>query len=84
MLTGYWPYHSPMAAAPDEAAQIAEVIQRIRDANPEISAADVERAVRVIHAGFDGARVRDFVPLLVERKARTVLAHRQTSIAWST
>ncbi|HPY24080.1 MAG TPA: hypothetical protein PLK19_07125 [Mycobacterium sp.] len=73
-----------MASTNDEATQIDELIQRVAEAHPEISVADVERAVRVIHAGFDDARVRDFVPMLVERKVRAVLAHRQTSIDWST
>lgn len=73
-----------MVPSQDEADRIDELIQRVAAGHPEISAADVERAIRVVLAGFDDARIRDFVPILVERKVRTVLAHRQTSIHWST
>ena len=68
----------------DEAAQIAEVTARIAVTYPEISTTDIERVVQTVHTGFDDAKVREFIPLLVERKVRTVLAHRQTSLTWTT
>ena len=68
----------------DEAAQIAEVIVRVAATYPDISTADVTRVVQTMRTGFDDAKVREFVPLLVERKARAVLAHRQTSLNWTT
>jgi hypothetical protein len=68
----------------DEAAQIDEVIVRVAATYPDISTADVTRFVQTMHTGFDDAKVREFVPLLVERKARAVLAHRQTSLNWTT
>ena len=40
--------------------------------------------VQTVHTGFDDAKVREFIPLLVERKVRAVLAHRQTSLNWTT
>ena len=63
-----------------EAVQIDEVITRVAAIYPEISIADITRVAHILHAGFDDAKVREFVPLLVERKARAVLAHRQASL----
>jgi len=68
----------------DEAAQIAEVMARIAATYPDISSVDIERVVQTVHTGFDDAKVREFIPLLVERKVRTVLAHRQASLNWTT
>ena len=68
----------------DEAAQIDEVIERIAASSPDVTAADVARIVRTMHAGFDDAKLREFIPLLVERKAREVLKHREQSLHWST
>ena len=75
---------NPPVAQTHEAVQIDEVIARVAATCPEISTADVTRVVHTLHAGFDDAKVREFVPLLVERKARAVLAHRQTSLNWTT
>jgi hypothetical protein len=41
------------------------------------STADVAQVVQTLHAGFDNAKIREFVPLLVEREARAVLGSRQ-------
>jgi hypothetical protein len=71
-------------ARTDEAVQIAEVIARISANYPDISTTDIERVVQTVHTGFDDAKVREFIPLLVERKVRAVLAHRQTSLNWAT
>lgn len=68
----------------DEAAQIAEVMARIAATYPDISTTDIERVVQTVHTGFNDAKVREFVPLLVEREARAVLAHCQTPINWTT
>ena len=68
----------------DEAAQIAEMMARLAAIYPDISTTDIERFVQTVHTGFDDAKVREFIPLLVERKVRAVLAHRQTSLNWAT
>jgi hypothetical protein len=34
-----------------------------------------------VHTGFDDAKVREFIPLLVERKVRAVLAHRPGGVS---
>lgn len=62
----------------DEATQIGEVIARIAANYPDCSTADIARVVQTLHAGFDGAKIREFIPLLVEREARDALTHRRT------
>lgn len=54
----------------DEATQIAEVIARVVATYPDRSTADIALVVQTLHAGFDDAKIREFVPLLVEREAR--------------
>lgn len=62
----------------DEATQIGEVIARVLANYPDCSTSDVAGVVQTLHAGFDGAKIREFVPLLVERAARDVLAQQRT------
>jgi hypothetical protein len=62
----------------DEATQIGEVIARVAANYPDCSTADIARVVQTLHAGFDGAKIREFVPLLVEREARDALTHHRT------
>jgi hypothetical protein len=64
-------------AKTDEVTQIAEVIARMVETYHDRSTADVAQVVQTLHAGFDNAKIREFVPLLVEREARAVLASRQ-------
>jgi len=64
-------------AKTDEVTQIAEVIARMVETYHDRSTADVAQVVQTLHAGFDNAKIREFVPLLVEREARAVLANRQ-------
>ncbi|MFD8102564.1 three-helix bundle dimerization domain-containing protein [Nocardia fluminea] len=54
----------------NEAAQIAQVIERLITHFPAESPAEIELLVHRIHERFADARVRDFVPLLVEKAAR--------------
>ena len=65
-------------AKTDEVTQIAEVIARMVETYHDRSTADVAQVVQTLHAGFNNAKIRDFVPLLVEREARAVLAHHRT------
>ena len=62
----------------DEATQITEVIARAVGTHPDCSSADIAQVVQTLHARFNDAKIRDFVPLLVEREARAVLAHHRT------
>jgi hypothetical protein len=50
----------------------------------ELPADHVSAAVYGAHARFEGCRIREFVPLLVERRARQELARGADVIAWST
>ncbi|MFF5030450.1 three-helix bundle dimerization domain-containing protein [Nocardia salmonicida] len=50
--------------------QIDQVIERLIARFPAESPAAIELLVRRIHERFADARVRDFVPLLVEKAAR--------------
>jgi hypothetical protein len=54
----------------NEAAQIEQVIERLTAQFPAESPAEIELLVHRIHERFADARVRDFVPLLVEKAAR--------------
>jgi hypothetical protein len=49
-------------------------VQRLIGKYPHLAPDDIVRVVRMVHAGFDQSSIRDFVPLLVERKARAELA----------
>lgn len=63
-----------MAIEEREEAAIRALIERLTEIygamhTPE----DVESTVAAAHASFDGRPVRDFIPILVERKARAAL-----------
>ncbi|MFE5476327.1 three-helix bundle dimerization domain-containing protein [Nocardia sp. NPDC056541] len=53
----------------NEAVQIDQVIERLIARFPAEPPAGIELLVRRIHERFADARVRDFVPLLVEKAA---------------
>lgn len=50
--------------------QIEEVIARMIIRYPAIPPADIENTVRTVHSRFVSGRIRNFVPLLVEKAAR--------------
>ena len=62
-------------AKKDEATQLAEVIARVVATHPGRSTTDIAQVVQTLYAGFDNAKIREFVPLLVEREARAVVAN---------
>jgi hypothetical protein len=53
---------------------IEQVVRRLRQSYPQVSADTVATVVHHNHARFDGRPVRDFVPLFVERGCRKELA----------
>jgi hypothetical protein len=57
----------------DESLLVEQVIERLIARYPSVSPEDIELLVRGIHQRFDGGRIRDFVPLLVEKAARRIL-----------
>ncbi|CAG7588611.1 hypothetical protein E143388_03106 [Rhodococcus opacus] len=58
----------------DELLQVEQVIERLMTRYPSVSPVDIEHAVRTVHKRFADCRIRDFVPLLVEKAARRDLA----------
>lgn len=64
-----------MSAAAEEGL-LAEIERRLLDEFPGVTPADVAAVVRQAHARFDSSRVRDFIPLFVEKHARRELAQR--------
>ncbi|BAH55947.1 MULTISPECIES: three-helix bundle dimerization domain-containing protein [Rhodococcus] len=54
----------------EELLHIERVIDRLDTRYPDIARESIEEVVRSAHAHFVNGKVRDFVPLLVERAAR--------------
>jgi hypothetical protein len=53
---------------------IQQVVIRLTEAfTPVVTDRQINDTVARIHHGFDGSRVRDFIPLLVENAARREL-----------
>ena len=55
---------------------IRHVTQRLVNQFPELSADEIEQAVRGKYESFSDSAVRDFVPVLVEQASRRRLADR--------
>jgi len=60
-------------ASLDEASRIADVAQRLMERFPQVPPNRVSVVVQDAHAEFIDAAVRDFVPVLVEKRAREIL-----------
>jgi hypothetical protein len=56
-----------------EQTVIEHLVVRLTNRYPTISRSTVESVVRDVHARFDGRPLRDYVPLLVERNAKSEL-----------
>jgi len=68
-----------------EATMIAQVVDRLSTAYADLPPDDVASVVNAAHSRFNDSPVREFVPLLVERRARIELASRLGSVpVWST
>ena len=59
-----------------EQTVIDELVARLASRYPNVPVATVSTVVWDIHSRFDGSRLRDFVPLLVERNAKKELDQR--------
>jgi hypothetical protein len=68
------PVHRPLDIV-DESREIERVMTRLHERYPTLDSTSIRTAVNVSVHAFDGATVRKFVPLLVERMARTSLEH---------
>ncbi|CAM5333590.1 three-helix bundle dimerization domain-containing protein [Streptomyces avidinii] len=58
----------------EELASVRDTVQRLRTAYPSVDPATVEAAVTAAYDSFRGARVRNYVPILAERRSRKALA----------
>ncbi|MEV6768804.1 hypothetical protein AB0N05_09285 [Nocardia sp. NPDC051030] len=62
--------------APEEERQITELVARLTARFPHLAPRVVSEEVRGIHREFEDHRVREFIPLLVERIAERQLSKR--------
>jgi hypothetical protein len=60
--------------SPDERKAISEVTDRLRKRFPDVPDGSVERVVDRSYHELDGAPIRGFVPILVEKQASDLLA----------
>ncbi|MGI9821723.1 three-helix bundle dimerization domain-containing protein [Agromyces sp. Marseille-Q5079] len=58
-----------------EARGVEEVVDRLATKYPGVERAEIEKIVAEEHQSFDGHPVRDFVPVLVEKHAKTRVKH---------
>ena len=65
-----------MLSPEDETRAVTEVAQRLSVTFPDVAADVVKDTVHESHERFSGSPIRDFVPVLVERMAKTTLVNR--------
>ncbi|WP_143676335.1 three-helix bundle dimerization domain-containing protein [Streptomyces sp. TLI_146] len=58
---------------PDDGLAVRTVAERLMRAYPQLDAAVVRSSVRTAYEGFRYARVRTYLPVLMERRARDLL-----------
>jgi hypothetical protein len=62
-----------MLSAEDETRAVNEVSERLVASFPEVAPHVVKHTVHTSHEQFEGSPIRDFVPVLVERMAKSNL-----------
>lgn len=62
-----------------EERELVLLVDRLRRRYPHVPADVVDREVHRLHHQYDGARVRTFLPILIEREARAVLDDQRVS-----
>ncbi len=67
-----------MLTPEDETRAVTEVVQRLAASFPHVAPDVVQHTVHTSYEQFAGSRIRDFVPVLVERMARTSLVTKST------
>jgi hypothetical protein len=65
----------------EERVQIDAVERRLVQKYAELPHDHVAAVVQHVYAGFNQSKLRDYVPLLVERRAREVLARSAAALA---
>jgi hypothetical protein len=68
-----------MVKALDEQTLLGEVVERLALSYPALSSLTINEVVDELHARFNGARIREYVPLFVERRAHTALTELNVS-----
>ncbi|AJT69937.1 hypothetical protein T261_8344 [Streptomyces lydicus] len=61
------------SARQEEALAVRQVATALKSAYPWVDAAVVDAVAAAAHATFHQAKIRIYIPILVERRARTVL-----------
>jgi hypothetical protein len=56
-----------------EETRIAAMVERLKSSFPTLPADTVVEVVDEMRAAFHGSRLREYVPLFVERRARSAL-----------
>ncbi|MDP7721723.1 three-helix bundle dimerization domain-containing protein [Mycobacterium sp. TY814] len=64
----------PPRARISEQSRIAEIERRLKEQFPAVSFEVLDAAVREHHSRFQASPIRDFIPLLVEKRVRQELA----------
>lgn len=67
------PPEPPPPASPEEILAVRDMVTRLMSTWPSVAEAVIEATVRSAYDSFRQARVRAYVPILVERRARKVL-----------
>lgn len=57
----------------DESKAIAEIHERLRERFPDAEDEAIGAAIEHARASFESAKVRDFVPVLIEKEAKARL-----------
>lgn len=63
----------------DEDAVLIEIVDRLREKFPTVDPIRVEQIVNTAFFHFQDARIREFVPVIAEREARTALRAQASS-----
>ena len=69
-----------MMSNEDENRAVTEVAQRLKVSFPDVAPDVIQDTVHTSHHRFAGSPIRDFVPVLVERAAKTSLATTATVV----
>jgi hypothetical protein len=56
-----------------EEARMADLVERLKVTFPTLSADIVVQVVNEMRDAFHGSRIREYVPLFIERRARAAL-----------
>ena len=67
--------------AMSEQAALVQVHERLSSRHSELTSEDILSVIRSAHASFDASPIRDFVPLLVERRACAELSARNAPVS---